>query len=210
MNTGAGLAVDFIDVIRSLSEADIRFVLWNGLSVEPRSGADSRCTILLTEPDSALRLLAARTTRDLAEAYLDGLIDVQGSIEDAVTAVDSLREQLDRWRMHLRDPSPLIPSRPRLVGEVAGLAGFVPSEVGDSSREQIAFHYDKPAAYWKLLLDPHLQYTCGYYSAADETLAVAQESKLRLIGRKLSLSSTDKLLDLGCGWGGWLGFAMRQ
>jgi len=60
----------------------------------------------------------------------------------------------------------------------------------------IAGHYDLPAAFYRLILDPTLAYSCGY-----RDLAGAQHAKLDLIGRKLGLEPGRTLLDLGCGWG---------
>ncbi|AIR71702.1 cyclopropane fatty acyl phospholipid synthase [Dickeya fangzhongdai] len=70
-------------------------------------------------------------------------------------------------------------------------------------------HYDLGNDLFALMLDPYMQYTCGYWKQA-ETLEQAQQDKLRLICEKLQLRRGMTLLDLGCGWGGLAEFAARH
>ena len=67
-------------------------------------------------------------------------------------------------------------------------------------------HYDLSAELYESFLDPYNQYTCGYFKST-ENLNKAQELKLDLICRKLQFDSKDKVLDIGCGWGGFAKFA---
>ncbi len=68
------------------------------------------------------------------------------------------------------------------------------------ARVVVAGHYDLPAAFYRLILDPGMAYSCAHWTGAD-TLAEAQQNKLELISRKLDLRHGHRLLDLGCGWG---------
>ena len=70
-------------------------------------------------------------------------------------------------------------------------------------------HYDLSVDLYESFLDPYNQYTCGYFNGTDD-LNVAQEKKLDLICRKLRLSSSDRVLDIGCGWGGFARFAATR
>ena len=65
----------------------------------------------------------------------------------------------------------------------------------------VAGHYDLPAAFYELILDPSMAYSCAFFPAADTGLAQAQRAKLDLIARKLELRPGSTLLDMGCGWG---------
>ncbi len=70
-------------------------------------------------------------------------------------------------------------------------------------------HYDLPSEIYMSFLDPYNQYTCGYFHNTDD-LAVAQQAKLDLICRKLELAPGDRVLDIGCGWGGFAKFAAER
>lgn len=77
------------------------------------------------------------------------------------------------------------------------------------SREVAEKHYDLDTALYMSFLDPYNQYTCAYFRNTDN-LNQAQENKLELICRKLHLSSGDRVLDIGCGWGGFARFAAER
>lgn len=70
-------------------------------------------------------------------------------------------------------------------------------------------HYDIGNDLYMSFLDPYNQYTCGYFKDTED-LNVAQEKKLELICKKLQLKSTDKVLDIGCGWGGFAKYASEH
>ncbi|HEY7437640.1 MAG TPA: class I SAM-dependent methyltransferase, partial [Methylomirabilota bacterium] len=67
----------------------------------------------------------------------------------------------------------------------------------------IAHHYDVSNDFYALFLDPLMVYTCAYYRDADGKLEQAQEDKLDLVCRKLRLQPGERVLDIGCGWGGF-------
>jgi cyclopropane-fatty-acyl-phospholipid synthase len=79
-------------------------------------------------------------------------------------------------------------------------------------RAVIAGHYDLPARFYQLILDPNMAYSCAYWTSADPgyTLADAQRDKLDLICRKLALAPGSRLLDMGCGWGSLTIHAARE
>ncbi len=70
-------------------------------------------------------------------------------------------------------------------------------------REVIAGHYDIPVAFYRLILDESMAYSCGYWTSdrPGYGLADAQRDKLDLVAGKLGLGAGSRLLDLGCGWG---------
>ncbi len=77
------------------------------------------------------------------------------------------------------------------------------------SREVVEKHYDLDAELYMSFLDSYNQYTCAYFRNTEE-LNQAQENKLELICQKLQLSSGDRVLDIGCGWGGFAKFAAER
>ena len=56
--------------------------------------------------------------------------------------------------------------------------------------------------FYALFLDPLMVYTCAYYRDPDGKLEQAQSDKLDLVCRKLRLQPGERVLDIGCGWGG--------
>lgn len=70
-------------------------------------------------------------------------------------------------------------------------------------------HYDIGNDLFFSFLDPHNQYSCGYFNETDD-LEQAQEKKLELIAKKLNLNEKDHLLDIGCGWGGLAKYAAAK
>jgi cyclopropane-fatty-acyl-phospholipid synthase len=89
----------------------------------------------------------------------------------------------------------------------ARLSGGVRSRRRD--RAAIQYHYDVGNDFFALWLDERMIYTCAYYPSGTEDLATAQALKLEHICRKLRLQEGERLLDIGCGWGGFCIYAAR-
>lgn len=70
-------------------------------------------------------------------------------------------------------------------------------------------HYDLGNDLFMAMLDPYMIYSCAYWKGA-ETLEQAQRNKLDLICRKLVLRPGQRVLDIGCGWGGWAKYAAEN
>ncbi|MDO9638826.1 MAG: cyclopropane-fatty-acyl-phospholipid synthase family protein [Pseudotabrizicola sp.] len=77
------------------------------------------------------------------------------------------------------------------------------------SRRRVRHHYDIPQAFYALFLDEDLQYTCAYFRDDGMTLKAAQAAKMDHIAAKLCLQPGQRVLDIGCGWGG-LAFYLAQ
>ncbi len=70
-------------------------------------------------------------------------------------------------------------------------------------------HYDLPVDIFEATFDTRLTGSCGYWKTA-KTLDASQDAKLDLICRKIGLEPGDKVLDIGCGWGAFMGFAAEK
>jgi cyclopropane-fatty-acyl-phospholipid synthase len=76
----------------------------------------------------------------------------------------------------------------------------------DRARRDVQFHYDLSNEFFALFLDRAMQYSCAYFETGKETLAEAQTAKMQHIAAKLALRPGQKVLDIGCGWGGLAAF----
>ena len=71
------------------------------------------------------------------------------------------------------------------------------------SKKNVKHHYDIGEELYDLFLDKkHRQYSCAYFMKDDESLEDAQQNKINHIIKKLNLKPEQKVLDIGCGWGG--------
>ena len=78
------------------------------------------------------------------------------------------------------------------------------------ARRNIAYHYDLGNDLFALMLDETMTYSCAVFERPDEPLAEAQRRKYRLICEHLRLDASDRVLEIGCGWGGFAEFAARE
>lgn len=147
----------------------------------------------------ALAPLARGDIGWLARDYVEGRIDIDGSMRDLMAVAAALLPE---------DPvDPRPPGWPvNLLRRLRSLLRHAP---GRDAR-QIAFHYDLSDDFYALWLDPRRVYSCAYFNETGCTLARAQEAKLDLICRKLRLARGERFLDVGAGWGGLLLWAARH
>ncbi len=94
----------------------------------------------------------------------------------------------------------LLEARPRL-NRRNGLPG---------ARRNIAYHYDLGNDLFRLMLDETMTYSCAIFEREDESLADAQRRKYRRICEQLRLEPGDRVLEIGCGWGGFARFAAQE
>ncbi|MEK9721332.1 MAG: cyclopropane fatty acyl phospholipid synthase [Quisquiliibacterium sp.] len=143
------------------------------------------------------REVFARWSLGLGETYMDGLWDCQ-QLDEFFTRLMSVN--LDRQVVG--------PAKLRMAVQVLRHRFF---NLQSSRRayqvgEQ---HYDIGNDVFEAMLDSRMIYSCAYWENAS-TLEQAQEHKLELICRKLQLKPGQRLLDIGCGWGGLARFAAER
>jgi len=98
--------------------------------------------------------------------------------------------------------------------------GFAWNSVLNMGRKSKAFeigkkHYDIGNDLYRAMLDKRLTYTCGYWKPStglghEMTLDGAQEAKLDLVCRKIGLKRGQRVLDIGSGWGSFIGYAAQK
>ncbi|HEY64743.1 MAG TPA: class I SAM-dependent methyltransferase [Caldilineae bacterium] len=185
--------------------------LWNGITWP--DDAPRPVTIVLKHPGALRAMLWPGTEVGLAEAYLYDDFDIEGDVETLIAAADSLAQNIGDWMKKVRLARDLLrlPSgRERQVGRrgPARLSGKRHSIERD--RQAIRYHYDVSNDFYALWLDRRMVYSCAYFHSPDEDLDTAQERKLDYICRKLRLRPGQRLLDIGCGWGGLVIYAAER
>lgn len=175
--------------------------------------ATPKFKLLLRDLSVLRKLVFNRSPLPLADAYINGLIDVQGDLYAAL-GLKQYFQNFDfslgkRWAL-VRDALRL-PSKPREfpAGQFAA-GGFRHRHSRNSDKEAISFHYDVSNDFYRLWLDEQMVYSCAYFETPDDTLEKAQSGKLDLICRKLRLKPGERLLDIGCGWGAMVCWAAKH
>jgi cyclopropane-fatty-acyl-phospholipid synthase len=179
--------------------------LWDG-TVLPAEG-EPRFSIAIRSPAVLRAMFRPPMEKSLANAYLSGGLDVEGDLSAVYPIVDACRKRLSSaadflalarlWRALPRGDAGITNATAPIR-----LAGRRHSQERDS--DAIRYHYDLGNDFYALFLDSRMVYTCAYYPTGREDLETAQLLKLDLVCRKLRLQPGERLLDLGCGWGGLL------
>ena len=170
-------------------------------------------TLVLRHPGALRAMFSEGTELGLSEAYLYDDFDIEGDIESVFSLYDALAASTSGWRKKLGAFAGLrrLPPGPR---HAAGRRG--PSRLHgrahsvERDREAVRYHYDVSNDFYKLYLDSRMVYSCAYFETPETDLDTAQVRKMDLICRKLRLRPGQRLLDVGCGWGGLVMHAARE
>ncbi len=193
------------------AKAQVGVRLWNGArwpDDAPRS-----VTLVLKHPAALRAMFLPGHELGLAEAYLYDDFDIEGDIEAVFGLADALAAATGGWRKRLVTARellrlPEVPPRPTTRRGPARLRGRRHSVERD--RQAIAYHYDVSNDFYALWLDRRMVYSCAYFQSPQDELDAAQERKLDYICRKLRLRPGQRLLDIGCGWGGLVIYAAQH
>ena len=98
----------------------------------------------------------------------------------------------------------------RLTAPLYKFYHYVRRNTKSGSRRNILAHYDLGNDFYQLFLDETMTYSCGIFETAESSLRQASEAKYDRICRKLELSATDRVLEIGSGWGGFAIHAAGQ
>jgi cyclopropane-fatty-acyl-phospholipid synthase len=177
-----------------------QIVTQGSITIIAPDGARMRIRGTQPGPDVAIRVhdestawrIGLNPRLQLGEAYMDGRLTVVDG--DVATLLDFCTRNTEamngHWQMdaisHLR----------RLVKRI--------SQHNPIARAQrnVAHHYDLSDRLYALFLDADRQYSCAYFASSADTLEMAQQRKKRHIAAKLLLEPGQRILDIGCGWGG--------
>ncbi|TSD57656.1 class I SAM-dependent methyltransferase [Aeromicrobium piscarium] len=196
-----------------------RFEAYDGSVGGPE---DSPITLRLVNERGLSYLMTAPGDLGFARAYVSGDLEVDGDHPGNPYAAMSLIMSQLRFRVpsagemlqvlrslgleHLRPPAP--PAEEHLPKWRRALEGLRHNKTRDAAA--IHHHYDVSNRFYELVLGPSMTYTCAVFPHENATLEEAQFEKYDLICRKLDLKPGDRLLDLGCGWGGMVRHAAKH
>lgn len=196
-----------------------RFEAYDGSVGGP---ANSLITLRLLNERGLSYVMTAPGDLGFARAYVAGDLEVAGVhpgnpyeamsliLSQLRFKVPSAGEMVQVLRSlgleHLKPPAP--PAEEHLPKWRRALEGLRHNKHRDASA--IHHHYDVSNRFYELVLGPSMTYTCAVFPTEDATLEEAQHEKYDLICRKLDLKPGDRLLDIGCGWGGMVRHAARH
>ena len=188
---------------------DFAVELWDGTRLAPEPGQFCRFTWRINNPGALRAMLRSERQVALGEAYIYGDFDIEGDILACFGVAEYLATK--NWsaadKLRLASLLLALPSAPR-HGDAAQFHGRLHSKLRD--REAVSFHYDVSNEFYRLWLDEAMVYSCAYFRSQADSLDLAQQQKLDYICRKLRLKPGERLLDIGCGWGGLILHAARN
>jgi len=196
-----GAARTFVQLLNdSVTDATIVFVIDGSEYVAGRRSGSARhlpdAVTVTVHRDRMFDRVLGEANLGLAESYMDGDWDMaEGEVADFLTIL--LRNRLNRK----------IRKDWRLIRNVLGirLANALRGKEGNIHK-----HYDVGVDLFDSCLDSTMSYSCGYANSPDDRLEQLQLNKLDRICRKLRLEKGERVLDIGCGFGGLLIYAAQN
>ena len=207
-NDAVGIAAGLLEHITAkLSCKNFCVRFWDGSSW----GAATRpnFTLILKNPWSLRQLFLSPSELSVGESFIYDDFDIEGDLEAAFEFADHLfAEELPLTAKLRLGAMALVPRRFIKGRGAAEPKGRQHSTERD--RAAVRYHYDVSNDFFRLFLDQRMIYSCAYFRSPDDDLDTAQQQKLDYICRKLRLRPGERLLELGCGWGGLLIHAARE
>ena len=215
------MSATIADALASVMPVDlpVRLTAYDGSAVGPE---DAEMSVHLSTERGLRYLLTAPGDLGMARAYVSGDLVGTGFHPGNLYPLLTLMDNQDRWQkpspvralelirdlgwQNLNPPPP--PPQEHLPRWRRLVEGVRHSRSRDA--EAIHHHYDVSNRFYEMVLGPSMTYTCAVYPTADATLEEAQAEKYDLIARKLDLQPGQRLLDVGCGWGGMVRHAAKH
>jgi cyclopropane-fatty-acyl-phospholipid synthase len=188
-------------------DSDVELTAYDGSHHGPR---DADVALDIRSPRAVSLLMSSPGQLGLARAYVAGELEVRGDLYTALDRLARLGVQkpstVDQLKLY-RALAPFALRREPPPPEEVQLGGSRHSKRRDA--DAIHHHYDVSNTFYRWVLGPSMAYTCAVFPKQDATLEEAQEEKFDLVCRKLDLQRGQRLLDVGCGWGGLVRHAAK-
>lgn len=197
----------------------VRFTAYDGSSAGPE---DAEMGIHLRNERGLSYIMTAPGDLGMARAYVSGDLDLVGAHPgNPYAPMELLLSHLSFRRPSITEAlrlvrglgidklvPPPVPPQEHLPRWRRAVEGLRHSKGRDA--EVIHHHYDVSNRFYELVLGDSMTYTCALFESPEATLEEAQAAKYDLICRKLALEPGQRLLDVGCGWGGMVRHAARE
>jgi len=198
------------DLLGSYHPRNFAVRLWDGTTWEAEPGQPARFTLVLQHPGALRMMFLPPNELTLGEAYIYNDFDIEGDIHAIYPLADHFIQgpwgKMEQMRYGKRLLS--LPKSSHTASLAANLRGTRHSK--DRDRQAIIYHYNRSNDFYALWLDSRMVYSCAYFAAPGDDLDAAQERKLDYLCRKLRLRPEERLLDIGCGWGGLVIYAAQH
>lgn len=137
-----------------------------------------------------------------ALGFSEGFINDEWDTPDLTGLLTALAGNMDRLDSAHRHGGPS-----RLIGRVQH---WLNANTRHGSRRNISFHYDLGNAFYETWLDRSMTYSSALFEDGADDLASAQARKYRRLCQQLQLKPGDRVLEIGCGWGGFAEIAASE
>ena len=178
-------------VEKLMSKGRLTLVMPDGKRTSYGPGGGASLTVRVTDRKT-LFAIARNPRLGLGEAYMDGRLIVEdGTILDLMRLVVGANRWEDKGK-----------GRAAMNKGKGKWKALFRRNKAKASRRNVAHHYDIGNDLYRLFLDEDLQYSCAYFTDPANSLEQAQADKKAHIAAKLYLKPGQRVLDIGCGWGG--------
>lgn len=178
-------------VLKSWKKGGFTVHFWDGSEKNYGSTPPKFKVIFNKEPDFSPSDLKERLDVLIGSAYVDGIVSFEGDMDDIVASAFE--------KVPVSIPYHLNSLRQKLLEKEAL-----------REKTNIQSHYDLGNELFDTFLDPTRTYSCAYFKHSSDTLYEAQMNKIDLSLRKLFLRPGETLLDIGCGWGELILYAVKK